>query len=423
MSVCPSQANEMVHLVVADALGRHEPQVFRMRVGQRLRCLVKTYGAFLKKRLGLEAEFQMSTPAHGILDPQSSAASYAFTDGEEVTFTELNSEDDIVDPTMPVFNAGDEEDARGLNLHGEEEEDANEYGDAADGDHVAVGERESTASHAVRSGAFAEASGGADHAEACEDAGPSDVADAYDAAECAEDEAISAALRASAVRSGKSGKRGRHPVRAGRGADDDDPLPEGYSQTIIWANIHAAALPENMAPDPEVPRGCKVSVTAQGGPAKGWRIIAYWSADARGKAQPPPGRGAIRWRVSSPGRKRTFDTFRSTRGTPNLRDAVPGEVFTQIFYQERTKALATVSEKRQQDKERVTPEKEKRAEPDVQEIGKKRALTASAPARSVRASMSPLFMDMETPPSMNSTALGSPRKSWARSLGPSDVPV
>jgi predicted component of type VI protein secretion system len=71
---------------------------------------------------------------------------------------------------------------------------------------------------------------------------------------------------------------------------------------------------------------CKSEI-AKSGPAKNWCVTA-WLKEFKNKKE--ESKTVIGWRVSSPGRSRTFDTFSSSRGTPNLKDAVSDAVYTQI---------------------------------------------------------------------------------------------
>eukprot|EP00927_Polykrikos_kofoidii_P051948 TRINITY_DN4571_c0_g2_i1.p1 TRINITY_DN4571_c0_g2~~TRINITY_DN4571_c0_g2_i1.p1 ORF type:complete len:761 (+),score=147.26 TRINITY_DN4571_c0_g2_i1:43-2283(+) len=125
---------------------------------------------------------------------------------------------------------------------------------------------------------------------------------------------------ASAIR-GDGGRGGRHGLR-GRNGNKKQRNAAVQHENNGWAKTFFSFLPENMPPEPDVCRSRQRVANVASGPAKGWRVIAWLKETSTGFR--------VRWRTSSPGRSRTFDTFRSGRGTPNLRDAVDESVFTQI---------------------------------------------------------------------------------------------
>jgi hypothetical protein len=88
---------------------------------------------------------------------------------------------------------------------------------------------------------------------------------------------------------------------------------------------------------------CKSNVV-KNGPAKDWCVTA-WLKGFKTTKERNHG-SVICWRISSPGRSRTFDTFTSSRGTPNLKDAVDEAVFTQIVTAVKPGLAKQIREKR-----------------------------------------------------------------------------
>jgi len=84
-----SQKNgNFIHLLAATAGSDHEPQVFRMRLDQPLRKLLRAYLSF--RQLPIEAEklFRMAVPDRnlGHLDPAATAGTCGLADGDRVLF-------------------------------------------------------------------------------------------------------------------------------------------------------------------------------------------------------------------------------------------------------------------------------------------------------------------------------------------------
>lgn len=172
------------------------------------------------------------------------------------------------------------------------------------------------------------------------------------------------------------------------------------------------SLPENMSAKPEAPASLCKSTTVQSGPAKGWSVTAWLKGFKSERARNHD--RVICWRISSPGRSRTFDTFTSSRGTPNLRDAVEEKVFTQITTAVKPDLTKRIREKRSdleeqasashagddakgstpQKAERVTPQKANRQDGALS--GTKRAKADKAiptPSRSTKPANRPMVAE------------------------------
>jgi len=86
-----AEAEDFVHLLATDTASSHEPQVFRMRWDQPLKRFARAYEVFYKNFRGLDADseatLRMATPSHGDLDPDGTARTYGFADGDQILFS------------------------------------------------------------------------------------------------------------------------------------------------------------------------------------------------------------------------------------------------------------------------------------------------------------------------------------------------
>lgn len=96
---------------------------------------------------------------------------------------------------------------------------------------------------------------------------------------------------------------------------------------------------------PNVRRGLTRSTTVKKGPAMGWKVTAYLHK-VKSRSESMSHDHIIAWRIVSPERLRAFDTFTSTRGTPNLRDAVSEGVYTHIYEAIRPGLVRKIAQRR-----------------------------------------------------------------------------
>jgi len=74
-----------VHLLLADADGSHEPQVFRMKSGQAMLRLLRTYVDFRRFRAADAGSLRLSALGQDQLDHSATASAIGLADGDRVT--------------------------------------------------------------------------------------------------------------------------------------------------------------------------------------------------------------------------------------------------------------------------------------------------------------------------------------------------
>eukprot|EP00929_Paragymnodinium_shiwhaense_P001450 TRINITY_DN101689_c0_g1_i1.p1 TRINITY_DN101689_c0_g1~~TRINITY_DN101689_c0_g1_i1.p1 ORF type:complete len:543 (-),score=85.85 TRINITY_DN101689_c0_g1_i1:139-1767(-) len=291
VSPIDSQADGFIHLLAEAADESHAAQVFRMRNDRGLERLALAYASFRGDRM--PRTYRMTTESHGSLDPAQTPAHYALANGDRIRFqTAAEGDKDAVASLGPVV---DEQLA----------------------DDVSLAPLDSLS-------------------KACE-------ADANRAATLQEPEASAKGRRlvATPMRpSAKTKAQRKTPPKAAKEPSTKSQSakakakgkPKSKAAPAAPASVVVAvsdSVRDNAATEwQDVPRGRIRSMNITMGPAKGWRVVAFLKDVEPERAL--AGSHAIQWRMSSPGRSRTFSHFRSARGSPNLYDAVSEGTYTQI---------------------------------------------------------------------------------------------
>jgi len=317
-----------VHLLAASADGSHMPQVFRMRCNKHLSCFAKAYAAFRETEFGTcdAASFRMSTEAHGTLDQTQTASFYALADGEQVIF-----EIDVQKPAGQVVPSSAMPSA--INAPVTE----------------IVSAEKPTAELRPR-----------DEQQLSE---PKQKKSKTLSWRTTNGKVRGARPKAAAAKKGCKKPAGRTGVKAKvkNASSKAKASPKKGTKRNPWKKVSHTAMPENMSSSPKVTTKSQRSVTVQTGPAKGWKVTA-WLQEVHGQKARYYNNG-IKWRISSPGRTRTFDTFRSTRGTPNLQDAVDVAVFTHISTAVKPEIARKIKQARLVIEGLATPEKKRERSP------------------------------------------------------------
>lgn len=343
-----------IHILGVAADDSHEAQIFRMHCGKRLEALARAYVVFRKLEPGDEARrFRMSSLQQGELDPLATAASYGFSNGAKIVFTEVS--EGTAEPSNESRNHERQQSKHAGAVLPEHATRRQPEHFSADSNLRPLGRRRDQSKLTI-----------GQKFRRC----------------------LSAAARKKRCKSKRAKQKSTEVV-------------EAETSTSSWAHVIKSALPENMSEQPPVaPELCETSIVNDG-PAQGWRVTA-WLKGYKTSREGRPHDKVICWRISSPKRTRTFDTFSSSRGTPNLKDAVDESVFTQIIASVKPALAKRMREKRMQIEGASKPNPKSRAMSQKQKgacdkkttctAGKEHGLVKRAivtPARILRPSAAP----------------------------------
>mmetsp|Transcript_30078 Transcript_30078/g.82615 ORF Transcript_30078/g.82615 Transcript_30078/m.82615 type:complete len:542 (-) Transcript_30078:17-1642(-) len=354
-----SQAQGFVHLLATAAEGGHEPQVFRMRWDQPLRRFAKAYSVFREFGPEAEGQLKMSTKGHGELDLAATASVYGLANGDHVVFSLVPPEPANIDQApldeVPEAAAVTATNATKVNLApqpavatSQTPSDALMSADIVEAtpaaDAAKHGARDRSRGHGRGRGRGR--SGGRGRAglagTACSQ--EQEEEDDWGAAEWGAPRP-KAKPKAKGKAKAKSKSKAKSKAKA-KAKAKSMPRTQTFDTTLEGkpaAPVHAA--------EPLVPRGHMRSETIKMGPAKGWRVVA-WLHNIAGRNASHG--SSVRWRISSPGRTRTFSTFRT------IQDEEGDGVYAQIYTAVRPNLLRRINQRRMVLEGYTTPEKRRR---------------------------------------------------------------
>jgi len=138
--------------------------------------------------------------------------------------------------------------------------------------------------------------------------------------------------------------------------------------------------------DPPVRKGNFRAQTIYTGPAKGWRVVA-WLQDVQGKQAESLGHDrAVRWRISSPRRTRTFNSFKT------VQDEEGDGIYAQIYTAVRPALLRTITHRRLVLEGNTPPQKRKQGAGSGSEDGTPAKTTPLRMRAPPKAALEPLQM-------------------------------
>mmetsp|Transcript_62489 Transcript_62489/g.188595 ORF Transcript_62489/g.188595 Transcript_62489/m.188595 type:complete len:612 (-) Transcript_62489:100-1935(-) len=344
-----------VHLFAAAPSGEHEPQVFRMRLDQPLRKLLRAYLVFRRLPLSAETLFRMAAPDRGLgqLDPAATAVTCGLADGDRV-----------------IFSGGPPAATRAQAPKDEA---------AAPREAPALAPAEAAAAAAAGPAALpGQASGCAEEAPEPKElrAGAGNAATAGEAP-VSKDERAAAGNAATASKEapqpgarGRARGRGRQRAEATGGADGswveltpqeapdragrvpqahgrERESGQGGSALAGEAASSPAAAPTSgragRSGDPDVPRNNIRCMNISSGPAKGWHVMA-WLKDVSNRKNRSHNH-EVQWRVRSPRRRHSYHAF-GVASKHSLKHKVSEAVYTHIYNHVRPELMRLIKDRR-----------------------------------------------------------------------------
>lgn len=300
----PDADENYVHVLAEAADGSHEAQVFRMHRDKRIKALARAYGVFRNVPAD-DSRFRLSTAQHGELDLMASAGSYGFTNGEIIIFTEVQKPEVVV------------ETSEGKELEQLAQPPVQQPALTGQQGRQPVQQRRPRSRE--------------------KPAGQSQSSKKHDTGR------FRRSFSAAASKVKKVAKAKAKP-KARAKKTGTKKSANGASDAWAEAGVVRSSRPENMSVKPDVAANMCKSTIVKSGPAKDWCVTAWLKGYKTTKERTHA--SLICWRIASPGRSRTFDTFTSSRGTPNLKDAVDEAVFTQITTAVKPGLAKQIREKR-----------------------------------------------------------------------------